>query len=406
MKHLLSIQYLRGIAAVMVVLHHILEVHPSEPHWISLGEFSLGAFGVDIFFVISGFIMWTSAKARPYGPGNFMLRRIVRVVPLYWTITLITAFASNPTHPTISIPAVDPLLRSLFFIPQWSLEFEGLIVPIVKVGWTIELEMLFYLFFTFILTLPSTLRLWAGCGVLVALPLLGAIAGPFSFAPFELYTQSVVVDFAYGLLLGAAYSHFDRQPLSGLETGPNVQADADKAPSILKHWRSSNLLWVAIGFSLVVIGFLIAPEEGKYSSIRGLVWGVPATLIVAGALLMENSLKLVPISFLKVIGDASYSLYLFHLLILAITERTLGVWLASSYPWLALVSQTLICVLVTYTIYLALEKPITRSLNRWARSFTNLQSTSAPFPNKRHFQSRDNQADSFASPAPCPQETV
>lgn len=365
MKQLISIQYLRGIAAVMVVLHHILEAHPSQPHWISIGAFNRGAFGVDIFFVISGFIMWTSAKSRPYGPIIFILRRIVRVIPLYWAITLVTAFASNPFNPSFSMPEIEPLLRSLFLIPQWSQEFEGVIIPIVKVGWTIELEMFFYLLFAFLLLLQSNLRLWVGCGVFVILALVGAMDGPFSLAPLELYTQSVIIEFAYGLVLGAIYSHFERKYFSS----PEIEQASVNEPSFILKAGLPSQFYPILGLLLVLIGFTLTSEDGKYSAIRGLVWGLPALMIVAGALLVETKLQKYPISFLKAIGDSSYSLYLFHLLVLAITERTLGVWLAPTCPWLAMVSQTLVCILIAHAIYLALEKPVTRTLNRWVRSF-------------------------------------
>ena len=73
-----SVQYLRAIAASLVVLHHALNVPALAPFYVR----PIGTFGVDLFFVISGYIMWATTAERHRAPTAFWLARIVRIAPL------------------------------------------------------------------------------------------------------------------------------------------------------------------------------------------------------------------------------------------------------------------------------------------------------------------------------------
>ena len=338
MKQILSIQYLRGIAAVMVVIYHLLEVEATAPYHIAIGPFPNGAFGVDIFFVISGFIMWTISEARPAGPFEFMKRRIIRIVPLYWAITFATAFLST-SGGLIALPDFTQLFRSLFFIPTWNPDLMNIIAPIVKVGWTIEVEMFFYVIFSLVLLLSARYRLVTGSGVLVFLAVFGFVFGPFERATLELYTDSIVLEFAYGMILGAAY--------------PTIRDTLSRNPK----------LWIA-GAGLTLGGILLLTDGGVFLRSRGIICGIPALMVVSGCLLMEDQLTKRPSRFLKFIGDASYSIYLFHLMALVFTQKTIGIWFAKSAPWFALVTETVLAVGVGCFLYYFFERPLTR----WARS--------------------------------------
>lgn len=324
---------------MMVVVYHLLEVEPSRPYAIPIGPFSMGAFGVDIFFVISGFIMWSIATARPQPPRIFLRRRIIRIVPLYWFITLATAFLST-SGPLLHLPEAEPLIRSLTFIPQWNSDFGHIIAPIVKVGWTIELEMFFYLIFAAVLVLRAELRLMVGVTILVLFSVVGFILGPFQLAPLEMYTDSIILEFAYGMVLGTFY--------------PNLRQLSE---------RSS--CYGGMGLLLIIFALVLLPEGGSFLRTRGIVYGIPALMVVSGGLLMEKLLSAYPLPLMKALGDSSYSTYLFHLMILVFTQKTLGTWFAASAPWFALISQTAICGIGGYIVYQAAEKPLTRYLRRW-----------------------------------------
>src|SRR5947209_976295 len=123
-----NIQYLRGIAALGVVAFHAA---------LTAGvPFRMGAFGVDIFFVISGFLMVaiTNVNSRQ---APFLRDRIVRVVPLYWIATLVVYLADRRYT-----SGPDQLVSSLMFIPRGHSADAPWFFPVLNVGWTLNYEML------------------------------------------------------------------------------------------------------------------------------------------------------------------------------------------------------------------------------------------------------------------------
>ena len=132
-----NIQYLRGLAALMVVVSH------SMTHFYSTQDLilrKLGTFGVDIFFVISGFIMIYSTSAKNIRPFTFMIRRIERVAPLYWiftTLLILMVLISPDTFSTVKLETWN-VVASYFFIASESTSstFSGSFKPILYVGWT------------------------------------------------------------------------------------------------------------------------------------------------------------------------------------------------------------------------------------------------------------------------------
>jgi hypothetical protein len=145
-----SIRTLRGLAALLVV-----GFHAAEKAGLS---FKVGAIGVDLFFVISGFIIWVVTAQRPATPGTFLLNRAIRVVPLYWTITLLVAGLALLVPSLLASRVLDParLLASLLFIPH--LDAAGMPWPLLAPGWTLNHEAFFYLVFAAGLLLPRPAR--------------------------------------------------------------------------------------------------------------------------------------------------------------------------------------------------------------------------------------------------------
>ncbi|TIV73797.1 MAG: acyltransferase, partial [Mesorhizobium sp.] len=155
-----SIQYLRGLAACAVVCFHVSEQFG--------GPFDVGAAGVDVFFVISGFIMWVTTAGRPANPWRFMGRRITRIAPLYWIVTLLTAMGilMKPQFFYDHFFSVANFVGSLFFLPVLQ---EDALHPIVVQGWTLCYEMMFYLVFTLVLFLGERWRFGVLVGALAAI---------------------------------------------------------------------------------------------------------------------------------------------------------------------------------------------------------------------------------------------
>src|SRR5215467_252489 len=148
-KRIGGIQVLRALAAVLVTICHaqaeIAKIGGLASAWPPAALANLAGFGVDLFFVISGFIMVYSTDqlfGTAHGPMEFLKRRLLRIVPLYWIVTslylaltlLIPEFAKG-------YPA-GFLIASYLFIP--AARPDGVIEPLVGQGWTLNYEMLFY----------------------------------------------------------------------------------------------------------------------------------------------------------------------------------------------------------------------------------------------------------------------
>ncbi|WEX07707.1 acyltransferase [Chelativorans sp. AA-79] len=307
MVQLRSIQVLRAIAALAVVFFHL-----------SPSEWTLGAAGVDLFFVISGFIMGTVGLGD--GPGRFMTKRIIRIVPLYWAVTFAMCAASLVpglfSTFTFDLPR---LFTSLFFIP--SEDPEGKVWPLVVVGWTLNYEMFFYALFA--------LGLWLGRPILAsAVIIMGLAVAGWALQPQptipHFYMNQLLVEFVFGLLLSRAV-FFKSAPLgSGLAIA-----------------GFAGLLSLGVGSD--------TPEW------RILYWGLPALAIVAGFVAIERAgaFPAHALRPLEKLGDASYSLYLTHGIVLGIVGKVLGHGSAS-----AILTALVACIVVAMLSYHIFERPV------------------------------------------------
>jgi exopolysaccharide production protein ExoZ len=282
-KDLLSIQYLRGFAACAVVLLHAGVPGP-------------GAAGVDLFFVISGFIMWVVSDARSLKPSEFMARRITRIVPLYWAVTLGTVFmaAGIPgAFPNIRL-TVSQVISSIFFVPHR--DATGHIYPVIVPGWSLNYEMFFYVIFATGLMLPPRLRLRFVATTLLAFVAAGR-AITFDSPVWLTYTSPLLLEFLAGVLLGAAHTSRVRLP----------------------PWVS--LLLIVVGLAGFAATTALGSELDAWRAVR---WGVPAASIVMGAVFYERSVAIVHWRLPRLIGDASYSLYLVHGFAISFVFRSFG----------------------------------------------------------------------------------
>lgn len=202
MNVVLPIQYLRGVAALMVVWHHARGQLPGLSLLLPNG---FGAHGVDLFFAISGFIMVLTTEGKATTPWQFFKRRVVRVVPLYWlvTFTLVALILVAPNLLTTVKPTPDTTLMSLLFIPHLSAGNPGMAWPILVPGWTLNYEMFFYALFALSLFAPKSLLLLLS--MLSALVGFGWLLGPFEEPMLKTYTSPLLLEFAGGAILGRAW---------------------------------------------------------------------------------------------------------------------------------------------------------------------------------------------------------
>lgn len=310
-KQILSIQYLRGLAALTVVGAHA-------------GAFGLlGQAGVDVFFVISGFIMWTitSGKQDIY---SFLKHRVLRIVPLYWIATVLMGL--HQKAPLIWI------VKSMLFIPFFD-EFDE-IWPVVVQGWTLNYEVFFYLLVAISLLFVGTQRLAFIFGSILILSCVGA-AGRFSDPLLATYTNPLLLEFCFGIIL--AETRFRFHPA-------NV------------------LLGMMLGLLATVL-FWLSPTDRLPGLLRFAVWGVPSALLVASALLFEAAGWVRRVAPLLVLGDASYAIYLFHTFIV----KTVLKLLSGMFPIFGMIAVLACASVLGIVIAFLVEKPLLNVL-RGARS--------------------------------------
>jgi len=280
----LSIQYLRAVAALLIVYQHAREFIPE--HFTHLKYFN-GECGIDIFFVISGFIMTLTAAGA--APRDFLLRRLTRIAPLYWLFSVLAValfFVARPLAGNIDVTA-QTLVMSLLLIPHENLTHPGKIWPILPQAWTLMYEMFFYVTFALLLFLPVHRRTVAIGLAYLGLAGLGVLLPHTNIPVVYVLTNPMLLEFVGGMVVGHLYLRKRQLPFM----------------------MSVTLLLAGTGW-LVVESFSEAP--------RLFVRGVTAFMIVLGAVSMERQRGVLKSGFLRVLGDSSYSIYLSHLFMLQI----------------------------------------------------------------------------------------
>lgn len=324
MKPLLSIQYLRAFAALAVVLFHACQ-------WADI-DFDIGAGGVDLFFVISGFLMWAITQDPSATAAGFLWKRITRVVPLYWIATLALAGLVLAWPGLIPQVKSEPahILLSLAFIPH--LDPAGLPFPLLPPGWSLDYEAILYQIFALALLGP---RRWRLAAILAALGLI-TLAGLAVHSLFPLFANPLMLEFAAGIVIARVM-------------GATAMGKS-RRPSLGMGWS-----FIALGLTI----FALLKLLGLHSDIgRWLLWGGPAVLIMIGALGVEAAGGLPRSRALKAIGDASYSIYLCHWPIIAAAAKLPG----ARQPWLFVPLTLATSLIVGLAVHQALEKPLIRLL--------------------------------------------
>ena len=191
---------MRALAALSVVWVHARYAVPGIAE--RLGAPFFGASGVDVFFVISGFIMVAATSAKELTPASFLSLRIIRIAPLYWLATLAlaaSAAAAGRAH------SAEEMVKSVFFIPYRSGGSPSGVWPILENGWTLNFEMFFYALFSLALAAPGRVGLPGLVLSLGSLAALGRLFGPFESPCASVYTSPRLLEFAAGMTLAQAW---------------------------------------------------------------------------------------------------------------------------------------------------------------------------------------------------------
>lgn len=332
-----GIQALRFVAALMVVLCHAT-FYTSERLVADYPVWGKGGSGVDIFFVISGFVMAISSQSligRSDGWRTFVSRRVVRIVPLYW-MALLLKLAILAVLPSAALhSAADPnsVLASFLFLPSFN--GAGELKPFHGVGWTLNFEMFFYAMFA----LGMALRIQPMKFVLgVFMICCGfAIFRTDAWPALAFYADTIVLEFGFGMLLAHAISRGLKLPVRYC------------------------VALIGVGFFGLVHDFF----EGD-ALWRPIVWGIPALMVVTGIACMNEVLRGRVPRWLLGLGAASYALYLFHPLLGPLVPAILAKLDLVSAP-LSITLIVLLSIIVTWFIHLWVERPMTASVkNRLA----------------------------------------
>ncbi|MEZ2345470.1 acyltransferase family protein [Terriglobus sp. RCC_193] len=332
-----SIQHLRWFAATLVVLRHALGHFPDE--LTSRNPLTRsGEFGVDIFFVISGFILWyISAQSRPR-PVPFLLNRITRVYPPYWFFTLVMVATAIVLPKAFRFAYVKPLfvVKSLLLFPAWHPVLHA-INPVLPIGWTLQYEVFFYLLFALMLLLPPSRRLLGNLAALVLLVALGRLIH-FSSPPLHVYTDLPLLEFGAGMVIGALY---EKRRL---------------VPPVL-----------GIVMAMAALVWMYPMTAFVASDCRALAWGPPAALLVYGILSAEHGTRAAwNLRLLELLGDASYSLYLCHLFALGILRMAWKPFpqFGTTACVLYVLAATLLATAMGLLTHVYLEKPTVKAMRR------------------------------------------
>lgn len=295
-----SLQILRGVAAFLVLMRHSAKFATGHG---SADAFGVGQAGVDVFFIISGVVIYITGRSLDW--HVFVRRRIARIVPLYWLILTAAAAAMalpQLLHATGFRPngAMETYnaITSYLFIP--SFDEKGEAYPLIVAGWTLNFEMYFYLICTLaLLFAPRRLFLETVSLIVVAMiaigaPLFWAVDSRPAFAPLVL-TLPISLEFVAGLWIAHAW-------VSGFRTSLPVNA------AIL---------------AVAIIWFALSPVAGPYSVWRPFGWGIPAAMVVWAMLASEEKIAFAKWRPALLLGDASYALYLTHPVVLSFAAAVL-----------------------------------------------------------------------------------
>ncbi|MFC5344359.1 acyltransferase family protein [Brevundimonas staleyi] len=320
---LISIQYLRAVAALGVVVWH-------AQGQVGVPETQVLQAGIEIFFVISGYVMWRILNKRPVSPGVFLQKRLARIVPLYWLLTTFMVVLLLVAPHLLQSTRFDlPHVVASYLFVAWPnpVEAAGL-KPVMIPGWTLNYEMAFYLMLTAALFLKARLRGAVVIGVLLVLTVLSVLPLP-PIAAF--YASPFMAELALGVGLAMVL------------------------PRVPEGWlRHGGLVFVTGCGLLLAGGSVIGPEAHG----RLVFLALPATLIVAGLVAVEQAGRLPSIPILKAIGDASYPLYMIHPVLLSATAQGLRLTGVEMAPWLYVTFALVVTSVVGWFAHLWLERPL------------------------------------------------
>jgi exopolysaccharide production protein ExoZ len=350
-----TVQWMRAAAALMIVVGHsggaVANIAEQARAGFTRPNILPWGAGVDLFFVISGFIMVHASRrlfGQPHATREFLKRRLTRIIPLYWLTTslFLTLLAAASLKGGDPFPSGAAILASYFFIPFDSYA-NGRAFPVFDLGWTLNYEMFFYALFALTVWLPRARAMQVLAVLLLVAIALGSFV-PARLTTAYVWTRPILIDFGLGIGVGMIVA---------------------QGVTLNKTLR----IFMALGGIAILaldpmhifngpVGTTVANEWPRvfYS-------GLPASIALAGSVLGPEPRAhrvLWPLTF---IGDASYSLYLFHPFSLILMEKLVQKSaLIASIDGRILVGATVVTAIASAVFaYRFIERPMTRRLALW-----------------------------------------
>ena len=364
-KNVESLQVIRGFAACFVLLFHgsgSCQAQLGYSYATNLLKF--GSSGVDIFFVLSGFIIYYTSASKKLTVTEFLLRRCARIFPIYWvalsfmlSLFLVERFllhgstTSSTLVNTVQTGGLELFFKSILLIPNDP--------NILAVSWTLSYEIVFYLLFGLAFFQKSAYFMYA-LVTWVAFNFIHCFLSPISDVVININLfQPIVIEFLYGCIVAILI-----------------------LKSANKYWKlsliSGGILFIIAALSLQ--DFLSIPENIQF---RVLGYGLPAALVISGAAHIKRRFP----KFLTYLGDASYSIYLFHIPLLGIFIKTLCLLKINQYfsNCLGVTFILLAILFLCCLIYTLIEKPMLqfskRKIDNYKRNLGGQSLISEPATN-------------------------
>ncbi|MDE1901936.1 MAG: acyltransferase [Alphaproteobacteria bacterium] len=336
-----GIQILRGVAAFLVLFHHVLE--ESQPLFggaIPSRFVLLGACGVDIFFAISGFIILHTVSRKIGMPGvarDFMARRIIRIAPLYWLCSagIVGLHALGLyAHKIFSFAII---VSSLFFMQHKNI--------LLNVGWTLNYEMYFYVAMGLCLYFASSLRTVVAGTIITILGIFCGAWGLSDVQAADFFRNPIVIEFCFGMLVALLFKK-----------------------GVLPQRRSFFVLIAATaGFIAASLwGQTDGTTAGLAQASRFWQWGLPSVLLLVPALLWNPARYTGTMKLMLLLGDASYAIYLTHPFVMVSYAKLIKTHAPhGAMAWACVPLPILVSLIIGIAVHLRVEKPMTAFLNQW-----------------------------------------
>lgn len=343
MPKLLTLQAARGVAANLVVFSHLFVVEGKYTHGGVVPAFAAdGMAGVDVFFVLSGFIM-VAVAGRNIGPFQFLWRRAARIYPTYWLITLLVLAVTMVSPEIVNSSIKEPISIWRSFVL-----FPGHTLPLLAVGWTLIYEMYFYLVFSVFIAARIRVLYGLGAWALAIFTVRLAMPNEVGASPvLSVVTNPMTIEFMLGAVIGLLW--LNRRMPGAATVGLTGVA--------------------TFTFCLVYVGPVLSLTTSPHlEELRVLLFGIPSALAIYSLAAFEKRAKAgrTP-TFLVNLGDWSYGTYLVHILVISTIGRMLALLVPTGgvAPSLVLIPVALVAAnLGGAVVHILFERPTLNWLHR------------------------------------------